>query len=564
MSTIAKIVSLPQVARNVGRLRFVLAVIIRHGFGHVLERAGILQLLRMAPGIRADKDVAGKRWEVRIRLALESLGPTFVKLGQMLATRPDLVPMSLIHELRKLQDDVPAFGFDEVERLVESELGKPLSEAFASFSTEPIAAASIAQVHRARLPSGAEVVVKVQRPNLDETIRTDLELLRFLAGQIEERVPEVRQFRPLAAVEEFARNLRLETDFANELGNIERFKRQFSDQPKVHAPDTWPELCTRRLLTMEFIDGAKVTDMAQLEAWGLSGPEAAKVGTELVISSIFEHGFFHGDPHPGNFFVLRDGRLAIIDFGMMGSLDRDRIDELLGFMAGILMNDPEMLVAQLLDMGIIDDAVNLRALRAEVSDLMGRYYGRDLAKVDIGTFITETFETVVRFDVFLPADLLLIAKSISTMEGIAREIHPDFNPMEELRPYFIRLYVQRALDPQTYSRRAFRVAHDYWSLIQRAPNEVRGTLRRLQEGELSFEVRDPDAERRDQRVERRTNRGILAACTLSAWVVFAWLLPEAEHRGWLSVVTWWTVLVGMTGLGTGSLLGFSLLRSREL
>ncbi|MCO4760073.1 MAG: AarF/ABC1/UbiB kinase family protein [Myxococcales bacterium] len=564
MSAIAKILSLPQYARNVGRLRFLIAVVIRHGFGHVLERAGLLQLLRMAPGLRADESVANKRWEVRVRLALESLGPTFVKLGQMLATRPDIIPMSLIHELRKLQDDVPAVPFADAERLVRSELGVPLETAFAHIDPTPLAAASIAQVHRARLQTGEEVVLKIQRPNLDETIRTDLELLRFVANQLEERVPEVRQFRPLAAVEEFARNLKRETNFDNELNNIERFTRQFADNDKVHVPVTWPEFSSRRVLVMEFIDGCKVTDLEQLEKWQLSGAEAANVGTELVMSSIFEHGFFHGDPHPGNFFVLRDGRLAVIDFGMMGSLDRDRIEDLLGFMASILMNDPEMLVTQLLDMGIIDDAVDLRALRAEVSELMGRYYGLDLAKVDIGVFITETFETIVRFGVFLPADLLLIAKSISTMEGIAREIHPDFNPMEDLRPYFIRLYVQRALDPQTYSRRAFRVLHDYWSLIQRTPNDVRGTLRRLHAGELSFDVRDPGADLLHQRTERRTNRAIVAASCLATWGLFAWLLPTAEQRGWMSVVTWWTALVGITGLWTGTLLGFSLLRSREL
>lgn len=564
MSAIAKILNLPQYARNVGRLRLMISVIIRHGFGHVLERAGLLQLLRMTPGLQADKNVANKIWEVRIRLALESLGPTFVKLGQMLATRPDLVPMSLIHELRKLQDDVPAFDFNAVERLVTTELGTDLAAAFLSVDMEPLAAASIAQVHRAQLATGEQVVLKVQRPNLDETIRTDLELLRFIAGQLEERVPEVRQFRPLAAVDEFARNLKRETDFGNELNNIERFRRQFASNTKVHVPITYPELSSRRLLVMEYIDGAKVTDLEQLDAWGLSGPDAASVGIELVIASIFEHGFFHGDPHPGNFFALKDGRLAVIDFGMMGSLDRDRIEDLLSFMAAILMNDPEMLVTQLLDMGIINDAVNLRDLRAEISDLMGRYYGIDLAKIDIGTFIIETFETIVRFGVFLPSDLLLIAKSISTMEGIAREIHPQFNPMEELRPYFIRLYVQRALDPQTYSRRAFRVLHDYWSLIQRTPNDVRGTLRRLHEGELSFEVKDPGADLLHRRTERRTNRMIMLVCTVVTWGLFAHLLPTAEHRGLFSVVTWWTVLLGVTGIWTGALLGFSLLRSREL
>lgn len=566
MSTVANLLRLPKYARNVQRLRQVLGVLFTHGFGHVIDRAGVGRLARFGRDrlFGPNPDLVDKSWEERVRLSLEALGPTFVKLGQMLATRPDLVPMSLIYELRKLQDDVPAIAFAAVRHAVETELGRRIEDAFARFDEQPLAAASIGQVHRARLHDGAEVVVKVQRPGLDDTIRTDLDLLAFLAQQIEEQLPELRRFRPAAAVEQFARSIKLETDFENERRNIERFKQQFADTPAVHLPETFAALSGRRVLTMEFIAGCKVTDREKLAEWGLSGPDIARAGTGVVIASIFEHGFFHADPHPGNFFVLPDGRIALIDFGMMGSLDRERIDDLLTFLAAVLLNDPEMLVTQLMDQGLLDDSVDVRALRGEIHELMARYFGVDLAGLDIGIFITEVFETIVRFDVQMPADLLLIGKAISTMEGIAREIHPGFNPLQDIRPHLIRLYVRRALDPNVYSRRVVRLLHDWWGLVNSMPGEVRGLLRRANAGELELKVTDPNASLAAVHADRRTNRAIVAASAMFSWAAFTWLLPQVAQTGWLSLTGLWTALLAINGSWTGVVLAFSVLRSREI
>ena len=412
MSAITGLLRLPRYARNLRRLREIAGVLVGHGFGHLSERSGIARLARFGPGRRLlgepDEQIALLTWEERIRLMCESLGPTFVKLGQMAATRPDLVPMSLVLELRKLQDDVPAVPFDLVRAVIEAELGQSLAEAFEYFDETPIAAASIAQVHRARLPGGAEVAVKVQRPGLDERIRTDLELLQLIAEQVEANAPETRQFRPAAAVEEFARSLRRETDFANELRNIERFRKLVAGNPLVHVLATYPAFSTRRVLTMELIKGAKVTDKAKLTEWQVDNRQIADAGVALVIESIFEHGFFHADPHPGNFFVLPDGRLALIDFGMMGSLDRDRIDDLLGFLVAILLGDTEMMVTQFVDLGLIDDTVDVRGLRNEIHEILQSYGDLNLAQLDIAVFIQDVFESVVRYNVQMPADLLLI------------------------------------------------------------------------------------------------------------------------------------------------------------
>ncbi len=568
MSAIANLLRLPKYARNLGRLRQVSAVVVRHGFGHVLLRAGLDRYAGMLDRGKviadADEELAELTWETRVRLALESLGPTFIKLGQVAATRPDIIPMSLVFELRRLQDNVGGFAVAEAKAVIEADLGGPIDRFFATFDEKPLAAASIAQVHRATLLTGEQVVVKVQRPNLERIIANDLDLLHIMAAALEDRVPEARQFRPLVLIDEFARNLKRETDFANERTNIERMRRHIAHMPEVHVPITHPALSSRRVLTMEFIAGCKVNDMAQRAAWNTDPQVIAELGTKLSMASIFEFGFFHADPHPGNFFILPENRIALIDFGSMGSIDGDTIDELLTFLVSLLLNDPEMLVSQFIDLGLVDDTVNARAMQGEIGEIMARYNGATLGQIDIGQFIAEVFETVVRFQVQLPVELILIGKSISTMEGIARELVPNYNPLESLRPYLVQLYVRRVLDPKTYSKRVYRVLHDWWGLVRVMPGDIRGLLRRAKLGQLAFNVRDPDAELLRAKNERTFNRGLLALWSGSAWVMFTWMLPQAERAPAWSILWWYAILLGAQGLFAGSLAILSWLRSREL
>lgn len=568
MSTLAKLIHLPRYARNIQRLRQVTSVVVRYGFGHVLIRtrldryAGFFN--RGMALADPDEHVAELQWEQRVRLALEALGPTFIKLGQVAATRPDLIPMSLIFELRKLQDNVGGFAYEQVREVVRSEFGREIEDLYGSFDPVPIAAASIAQVHRATLKTGEQVVVKVQRPGLEKIIQTDLDLLQMMTAALEERLPEVQQFRPAVAIEEFARNLRRETDFNNEVDNIERYRRMIADNPHMHLPITYPALCTKRLITMEFIDGCKVTDGRQLDEWQVDRRKIAEVGTHLFIKSVFEHGFFHADPHPGNFFVLPDGRIALIDFGSMGSIDSDTIDELLTFLVSLLLNDPEMLVTQFVDLGLVDDTVNVRQMSGEVSEIMRRYNGVTLEKLDIGAFIAEVFEAVVRYQVRVPAELILIGKAISTMEGIAQELYPNYDPLASVRPYLVQLYVRRVLDPKTYSKRIYRVLHDWWGLVRVVPGEVRGLLRRAKSGELTFQIRDPDAELLRARNERTVNRAMLAGYSMVAWGLFTWVLPQALEKPAWSALWWYSLGLAVQGLGAGAMATLSWLRSREL
>jgi ubiquinone biosynthesis protein len=564
-STLASLMRLPKYARNVSQLLRISRVLGKHGFGHLLVRLGLTGrdgLFSWMVSTAVEDVPSDASWEVRVRMSLEALGPTFVKLGQMAATRPDLIPMSLVFELRKLQDDVPGFSFEQVREMIQSEFGQPLEELYGSFDATPLAAASIAQVHRATLTTGEQVVAKVQRPGLEQVIRNDLEVLRFLAAMLEDKIPETRRFRPVEAVDQFARGLLRETDFSNEVGNLERFRRNFADDPNLHVPEVHHQLSSKRVITMEFIDGCKVTNKAQMRDWQVSGESIARNGTHIVIRSIFDHGFFHADPHPGNFFVLRDGRIALIDFGMMGVVDRETMDELLSFLVAILMGDAEMLVTQFIELGLVDDTVDVRAMQADISGIISRYQGLTLARLDIGQFITEVFEAVVRYRVRLPVELILMGKAISTMEGVAQEVHPDFDPLAEVRPYLVQLYARRVLDPRAHSRKIGRILNDYTGLLRVLPGDLRGVLRRLKAGELTLRHLDGNADQRAVQLERHVNRTLVAVWCLACWALF----PSAvEHAGprW-GLLWWYAVFIGLQGLVSGTLFGLALLRSRIL
>ncbi len=437
--SVGSVLRLPRTLRNVGRVREILSVLVRHGFGELIDQLGLGSWVTVAGRVAFRRGSWTKRsLDERVRMALEELGPTFVKLGQLMATRPDLVPMSMVLELRKLQDDVPPFPSDEAGAVIEEELGRPLGELFAHFETEPLAAASVAQVHRARLHDGAEVVVKVQRPDLQRVITRDLEILRGFADLVHEKVPESRQFDLPGVAREFAAALRAEADFTNERANIDRFNRLWAEDPMVAAPRTYPERSGTRVLTMELIDGVKVTDLAGLKRIGVEPREVARRGTHVALVSIFTHGFFHGDPHPGNFFVLPGGKVTLIDFGMMGSLDTERIDELLSFLVAILLNDPEMMVRLFLELDLVSEHTDLRGLKREIKAIVERYESVPLGEIDLGRFIQAVFEVVVKHDVRLPPDLLIVGKSLTTIEGIAQEIDPSFDPLAEMRPFLGR------------------------------------------------------------------------------------------------------------------------------
>lgn len=498
--------------RDLGRIRRIAGVLVRHGFDDVAARLGWVGRLRtlwLALRRRRSDREPRVPVEQRIRLALEELGPTFIKLGQMMGTRPDLVPMSLVMELKKLHDEVPPFPLDELRTIIESDLGKPVDDLFESFKDEPMAAASIAQVHRARLVSGEDVVVKVQRPQLPQVVGADLRILSGFAALLEARIPETRQFRPCAIVDEFRRSLSRETDFNVERLSMERFKANFLDEPGLHVPEPVPALSTRRVLVMERVDGVKVTDVAALKAANLDLKAIVEVGMRVTMRSIFEFGFFHADPHPGNFFIKKDGTIALLDYGMMGTIEPLRIDELATFMVAMVTGDLDMMVNLLVDADLLGDDTDLRSMRGELRGILDRYGTANIGSIDVSGFLTEVIDVTVRHHVVMPADLLLVGKAIATMEGIGREVYPEFEPMEEIRPFLTEMYVKRTLDARRHSQNVVRSLMDGLALLKEAPLDIRRILRKARRGELTLQVNPTDALARQRALNARTNRVLM-------------------------------------------------------
>ncbi|MBS1106105.1 MAG: ubiquinone biosynthesis protein UbiB [Deltaproteobacteria bacterium] len=525
------LVRIPRTFKNLARLREILGVIVQYGFGDLVARLELESTLELARSLvrfrRQRRELVRYTTEERIRMAFEDLGPTFVKLGQILATRPDLIPMSLVIELRKLQDAVPPFGSEAARNQIESALGRPIAELFAEFDDAPIAAASIAQVHRARLFSGEEVAVKVRRPGLEQVIGTDLEILRGLASLLEENAPELRAYAPAEIVEEFARAITLEIDLSHEASNMQRFARNFADDPQVHVPKLFEAYSSPAVLTMEFVRGIKAKDLAGLDAAGIDRKKLAAGGVEFCLRQVFDHGFFHADPHPGNLFVLPGEVIAPIDMGMMGSLEPEMIDALLELLVGILLRDAEKIARLFARLGLIDERVDRVRLRRDIAALLERYAALPIGEVDVAALIGNLFEVLQRHRVRVPPELLLMGKALATVDGMARDLDPTLDPIEAVRPYVLKTWLRRLADPRFLARDWIRAASDFVETATTLPGDLRAIVRDLRRGELRLATRHEGLETLLREQARSANRSLLAllvaATTVTAWLGIAGL-----------------------------------------
>jgi ubiquinone biosynthesis protein len=566
---LSRLTRIPRALRNIARGREILSIIARFGFYDLLDRAGLApryarlrRFFRLGPEEDASRRFSS---EERVRMALEALGPTFIKFGQVLATRPDLLPAPLIRELRKLQDEAPPFAPALVERVISEELGKPVSAFFAEFDPEPLAAASIAQVHRARLATGDKVVVKVQRPEITRVLQNDLDILGALAALIEERIPESRQYRPVGLVEEFEKAMLREIDFTRELYHLQRFARLLAEDTTVYVPRVYEDLSTERVITMEYIDGIKVDRLGEIDQAGLDRKVLAENGTRLILRQLFEFAAYHADPHPGNFFVLPDGRICLVDYGMVGTVDPERIDELLTFLVAVLTNDMNRMVRLFNDMGLIDDRVDLRGLKAETGEFVARFSDLPLRRLDVAKYLSELFEIIHRYRVRLPSDILLMAKTVGTMESVAQSLSPEFDPFSVMRPYLIGLYVRRITDPEFLMKGAAAALEDYRRVARMLPGAVEDIVGKLRRGDLRFRLDLPDLKLASAERSGAANR--LAGAILIAADLLASTLLLLFPSGPLLFGTPLSVIAGGAGLGLAGLgtllLAAAMWRSRR-
>jgi len=476
-----KIPSIPQIYRHVNRWREILAILSKYGLADWISRFDI----GFAKGMLRNRDgeiLARSSRETRIRLALEELGPTFIKLGQVLSTRPDLVGVDLADELRRLQADVPADSPEALRQTLQEELGCPAEEIFAQFSEQAVASASIGQVHRARLPDGTDVAVKVQHRGIADTIRVDLEMLAALA-QLAEHIPELQRYRPVATVAEFRRTINRELDFDRELRNVQHFAHDFADDRTVKIPEVYPEFSTRRVLIMQWLDGIKLSNLKSSRFSRDDLQEIARRGAHLYLEMIFRRGFYHADPHPGNLVLLEGKVIGLLDFGMVGRLDdslRDEIEELL---MAILDRDAHYLTSIIVRIGAVPPELDDALLRIDVADFVDHYGSQPIESFDLSGALREMIEIMRRYEISLPAPIAMLLKVLIMLEGTGQLFSPRFALMEVIAPYRQSM-VRRRLSPLRHWKRMRRMLHDFESLMEVLPRRSLELLQQIQTGQF--------------------------------------------------------------------------------
>jgi ubiquinone biosynthesis protein len=480
-----KITTIPNVYRNVNRWGEILTILSKYGLAGWIGRFE-LPLVRGFLKNRDGEALAHLSRETRIRLALEELGPTFIKLGQILSTRPDQVGMPLAHELQKLQTSVAGDKPEAVRETIETELENPLDALFQDFDLTPLASASIGQVHRARLPTGEHVVVKVQHAGIRRRMEVDLDILAGLA-QLAERLPELQPYRPQATVAEFRRVVRRELDFAREARNLEQFERNFAGNPHVRIPRLFSNLSTSRVLIMEWLDGAKLCDPSARKIPNIDLSQVARHGAEMYLEMIFHHGFYHGDPHPGNLVVLADGAIGLLDFGMVGRLDEQLREDIEDMLAAIVTQDSQQLTSLVMRLGTVPHGLDEPALSVDLSEFVVHYANQPIDSFDLAGALSEMIEIVQRYRIALPAALAMLIKVLVMLDGTVRMLEPKFSVMELIQPYQKKM-LRRRLSPARQMRKMRRIYSEVELLAEVLPRRLRDILQQVESGKFDVHL----------------------------------------------------------------------------
>lgn len=514
------------------RYRQIAETLVKHGFGFLLS---ILGLDRFVPFQRESSGETSNNQSLtppqHIRCAMEELGATFIKLGQLLSTRPDLLPPEYLLELAKLQDEAPPFDSELAIEVVESELNQPISEVFSTFDRQPLAAASIGQVHAARLLDGREVIVKIRRPNVADQIEEDLEILQNLAAAANRRWEFAKRYDLLGLMQEFALTLRAELDYIREGQNADRFATNFAKDTTVHIPRVFWETTTSRVLTQERIRGVKVSELKALDQFGVNRTELAKRGTQAILKMIFEDGFFHADLHPGNFFVESDGRFGLVDFGMVGVVDERTQDYLANLILGLTRQDYDRLTDAVLELEVVKHRVDRNELRRDLEHLIKPYFGLSLGEVRLATLFNETFAIIRLHKLHIPPHLALLVKTIIITEGIGTRLDPDFHLTAVIAPYADEMML-RLFSPRRLAKKLGQASLDVARLGVEIPQQLRHILNEIDRGGFEVGMKPGTFEPLIARLERLTNRMVLGVIASAFIVGLAILLSVFRPSGW--------------------------------
>jgi ubiquinone biosynthesis protein len=508
--------------RNLGRLSEIAQVAARHGFGYLFENR---RLRRRHP----DDETPSQRG-AHLRAMLDELGPTFVKFGQLLSTRPDILPPDIITELRGLQDDVTPFSYEEAASVIQEDLGLPIERVFLEFDPVPIAAASIGQVHRAILPNGRQVAVKVQRPDAPRQIEADIALLYQAARLAKDRVRRLDFIDTRGIVDEFARNIRQELDYRGEARNADRFRHDFAGHPHVRIPRVYWSYTRARVLTLEFIDGVQVADLDALPASVVERRRIAELMTETWMTMVFRNGFFHGDPHPANILVLPNGQgIGLVDFGLAGKLTDADLSKLTRLFIDAVNENVDALPKRLAELGVRYPREREAEFQAALRELFYRYYGAPLSQIDPLQVIRDGFDLIYSMNLELPTRWLLLDKAIATLASVGVELYPEFNVFEVAKPYARNLMIGR-YSPQRMLGRARRESTDLVRIARELPYQVHDVLEQVRDGQVEVGFVHKGVDEFLVKLDEAMNR-IVVAVIVATGVLSSALIAVFADRG---------------------------------
>jgi ubiquinone biosynthesis protein len=512
--------------RHLIRYQQILGIILKYGFNNILDAMNIDHYiesgLKLIPFSRPHERVEKLSRNQRIRMALEELGPTFIKMGQVLSSRPDLVPMDLIAELSKLQDEIPAFGFDQVNDIIVAEFGKPLHEIFHSMDDIPFASASIGQVHRASVTGADRLAVKVQRPGIKKTIEADLEIIHHLAGIMERNIEEMAFYRPVKIVEEFAKTLEKELDYTIEAANMERMAGQFLHDTTIHIPKVYSAQSSERVLTMEFINGIKASDIDAIDRAGLDRKRITRRGADFIMKQVFEHGFFHADPHPGNIFILENNRICPVDFGMTGFLDLTSRELFVDIIHAVAMGNAKLAARLLCELCDYENRPDMTKLEKDVFLFVSVHLTKSLQEIKTSKMVNQLLELCAANGLRIPPDLFLMMKAFVSIEDVARKLDPDFNMLGHAVPYVTTAKYMK-LSPSKIAENLLGIARESYKLIQQLPVDTMEILGLVKQGKLKIAIDIQGLDKliihQDQTSNRISFSIIIAALILGSAIV---------------------------------------------
>lgn len=558
---------LKQTFRNIGRVREIISILIKYGFEDIVVNSTLRNFVsekRRINWSRNEKPVfESTRWE-RIRMVVEELGPTFVKLAQIMSNRPDMLPEPLIKELTKLQDKVPPFSYEEARRIIKEETGNELEDIFAEFNKEPLASASIGQVHMAKLHNGDKVVVKVQRPEAQEAIERDLTILADIVRRADRYLKKQGVLNAGEVVRVFERSMTRELDYSNEGRNIQQFRTIYATNTNLYIPKVYKQFTTRRMLTMEFADGCKITNVEQLKEWKLNPHKLVEQGMAIYLEMIFEQGSFHADPHPGNVLVNKAGKIVLIDFGMVGHLmRRDKYNFSMVFVS-IAQKDARAAAEALRKLAIEENITDNRAFEYDIQELILDYASLDVSEASIADMITRLQKIMLDYQLKVPGDVYIIFRALAILEGVGKIMHPNFRTYDFIKPWGVKIMKER-LKPKNIYQDATTRFNTISSLLTSLPYEVKQIMQATRKGKLRFEVEHQGYGYLLKKMDSVTNRialtllivALLIASSIMATVKFPAEMMSSLGLNYFSLVGLW--IAGIISV----ILAYSIIRRRK-